>query len=430
MIEHAFIGLAILEREGIIPACARVEPRQITEPCLQDCYREIRSIHAAGQWPDEATLITRLKPKHCDIEKILEKCLEMASDPDKAEEYADEIVQEYQTECRRKACRRYLEETFSGQEGAWRRLQDNLERADKLYQPRLTQEDLWAETLEDSARRVKRHREGKTAGIPWGYKELDHETGGIDSGINLIGGWSSSGKSSLLAASTIHWLELDYRVKFITLDMTHHVMAWRICAQRYGVKLAKFKRGNLNDHEIEQLHATVAWLMSKGFIVDRSCSTIEDVKASIIRDRDLADIFVIDYLQKIDTGAREEKESVRLAMTGLNAVGPAIDNKPRVVLTQFSNTPSKEELKAGICPVPNVGQIRAYKECEQMIDQAVFVWRSNHFIDDYKGEIQAALVLAKSQNTGKGKYPVGWNPDLAMFYDFTEDDLAVQGTLC
>jgi replicative DNA helicase len=396
-------------RREVLSACETVAPQHITCAKLRRIYTEIRKLHAMGKWPDMA----KLAQAGCSIE-AMESAVKSVSSLDTIDDHAETILASARTNIIDLACKMFQ------QKRDVKELKAAIEEADKLVRPKATQIDLHRE-LHNKHKEII---EAKQKGLPdkvisTGYQALDDAIGGFHRGFNIIGGHESIGKSSFLNGLLVNSIENGRSGLIISQDMRFGPVVERVASYIYKIPLTRWwSRDGITKDELNCLKQVSKKLVENNIIIDPHCSTIADVKHSILRHCDDVDFVALDYLQKVETPARTEEESVRQVMMGLASVEPHLRGKPMILLSQLSNDPSKEELSSGSAPIPTIAQLRKFKDIKRMAETVIIIWRKHHGVLEPEGEDEAAFVIAKARNTRAGRLiHVEWDGRLGAFYD-------------
>ena len=421
--EHAFVGMAILGRGEVLSACRLIEPAHLQTPFLRDAYRLVRQAHAQGTWPSEASLVDRLRPAYADAQERIWACCATIGKTDDAMVFALEILRQAQIRARLEACDRYVRETMEARDDVRTMplLRESLEQAAEIYSPPEAIEDVYSAAMEDMDRRCERYVTGGAAGVTTGFRGVDELTGGWQPGINVIGAWSSVGKTSVMVGSIVACMTARVRPRVYTIDMGPFPLTWRVAAQLGMIELSRFATGRLTNEQHGQYGRICKRMLAAGCAIDRRHSDIDSLCSSLVEYRDTYEIAFIDYAQKIGVkGNVNERERIERVLAGLAETSAAIGGKPIVLLSQLSEAPTGREMReASVCPRPNANQLRGNRYLTDFAACVILVWRAGYLRPDGQGGDEAELIVDKNQNGARGVVPVTWDAEHARFSEGT-----------
>lgn len=126
--------------------------------------------------------------------------------------------------------------------------------------------------------------------------------------INLIGAYSSQGKSMAAGCIALHNALLDIPVAFFSLEMLGEDVFRRMCCNLAGVSSMKMLKGTLDHDERTRLQQAVAKLHEKPLYVQNLDGyTVSDVRREVerLQNKDVAlKMFVIDHIHKMRPAGR------------------------------------------------------------------------------------------------------------------------------
>lgn len=253
---------------------------------------------------------------------------------------------------------------------------------------------------------------GSAARFPTGIKPLDYSTkGGLTRpGLNIIAARPSVGKSALArviirnaaqAGTTVFWYSGDQSL-----------------SQIYELEIAHAKRsGQLRISEWEY---------------EKRVKAVEHIKTQVWRDRVIliddpltlpqltslarasnAGLVVVDYLQIVDTGIRDESEyaSVTRVSKALKALALEM-NVPVVALAQISREVNPNE-------APSLRHLKSSGQMEQDADQVWGLQRDTSVSSDEPQ--QATLHILKNKTGPTGRVPLSWIGDYASYEEWAHE---------
>lgn len=209
--------------------------------------------------------------------------------------------------------------------------------------------------------RMRKSR-GKCAGIPSGFEELDHLTGGFKPGeMIVLAARPGVGKTALalsmvasmlkeryeLASDT--FVRPGYSIAFFSLEMTAEQLMLRLLALSGNIAMDKITKGQLSEAELMSLSHIGSELADMRLFIDESSMlNIHQLRAKARRLRQDAakkiDLIVIDYLQLLTSTSEKAKESrqVEVAEISRGIKALALELKiPILVLAQLNRKPEE-----------------------------------------------------------------------------------------
>ncbi len=242
-------------------------------------------------------------------------------------------------------------------------------------------------------------REGELAGVTTKLIDLDKKLGGLhDSDLLILAGRPSMGKTAL--ATTIafnaasHFREKaedgepEQGVAFFSLEMSAEQLATRILSEQAEVSSHRLRTGELSNEDFDRVLAVSTRLHKVPlFIDDTPALTVQGMRT---RCRRLArthggghgkglGMIVIDYLQLLQGGKNESKESrvqeVSAITRGLKALAKEL-NVPVLALSQLSRQVEQRDDKR-----PQLADLRESGSIEQDADVVMFVFREQYYLE-------------------------------------------------
>ena len=241
-------------------------------------------------------------------------------------------------------------------------------------------------------------REGKIAGLPTGFKDLDKKLGGLHkSDLIIIAGRPSMGKTALgtnIAFNCAYKFKQNTdengnqklidggKVAFFSLEMSSEQLATRILAERCKISGDKMRKAELSKEDFKKIAKTSSELENLNLIIDDNpILTIPTLRARARRLRRLhqIDLIIIDYLQLMsgssnirnDGRVQEISEITR----GLKAIAKEL-NIPIIALSQLSRQVEQREDKR-----PQLSDLRESETIEQDSDVVMFIYRESYYLE-------------------------------------------------
>jgi len=307
-------------------------------------------------------------------------------------------------------------------------------------------------------------REGKIAGVPTGFKDLDKKLGGLHkSDLIIIAGRPSMGKTALgtnIAFNcAIKYLEekdefqnkkiVDGgKVAFFSLEMSSEQLATRILAEQTKISGDKMRKAELNKQDFNKIAKTSSELENLNLIIDDNpVLTIPTLRARARRLKRLHDInlIIIDYLQLMSSSSNNRNDGrvqeISEITRGLKSIAKEL-NIPIIALSQLSRQVEQREDKR-----PQLSDLRESGTIEQDSDVVMFIYRESYYLerlepirkseeDDMKynervsrwqqltneNYNKAEIIIAKQRHGPIGSIKMHFDANYTKFSDLTSKD--------
>ncbi len=307
-------------------------------------------------------------------------------------------------------------------------------------------------------------RDGKIAGVPSGFKDLDKKLGGLHkSDLIIIAGRPSMGKTALgtnIAFNcAIKYLEekdefqnkkiVDGgKVAFFSLEMSSEQLATRILAEQTKISGDKMRKAELNKEDFNKIAKTSSELENLNLIIDDNpVLTIPTLRARARRLKRLHDInlIIIDYLQLMSAASNNRNDGrvqeISEITRGLKSIAKEL-NIPIVALSQLSRQVEQREDKR-----PQLSDLRESGTIEQDSDVVMFIYRESYYLerlepirkseeDDMKynervsrwqqltneNYNKAEIIIAKQRHGPIGSIKMHFDANYTKFSDLTSKD--------
>ncbi len=307
-------------------------------------------------------------------------------------------------------------------------------------------------------------RDGKIAGVPTGFRDLDKKLGGLHkSDLIIIAGRPSMGKTALGTNIAFNCAikykdEIDEfknkkiidggKVAFFSLEMSSEQLATRILAERTKISGDKMRKAELNKEDFNKIAKTSSELENLNLIIDDNpILTIPTLRARARRLKRQHDInlIIIDYLQLM-SGSNNNRNDGRVQeiseiTRGLKSIAKEL-NIPIIALSQLSRQVEQREDKR-----PQLSDLRESGTIEQDSDVVMFIYRESYYLermepirkpdeDDIKynervsrwqqlndeSYNKAEIIIAKQRHGPIGSIKMHFDSNYTKFSDLTSKD--------
>jgi replicative DNA helicase len=193
--------------------------------------------------------------------------------------------------------------------------------------------------------------------------------------VMVIGARPAMGKTAFGISMMVDLAKRGKKIVFFALEMSKKQMFRRIMANLSGIDSNKIKFGNLTDSEINHLAKyQTDEIMKNIFVIDGS-KTINDIANNLseIKQKNDIDLFVVDYLQKIQPKTnRSRYESVSEISNGIKLISQNM-LIPCVAFAQLSRDSSKTGKR------PTLPDLKESGEIEQDASIVAFLHRPEYY---------------------------------------------------
>lgn len=254
----------------------------------------------------------------------------------------------------------------------------------------------------ESARNTKTNLRG----VPSGYSDLDRITSGWQkSDLIILAARPGMGKTAF-ALNIARNIVVDFHkpAAFFSLEMSSIQLVTRLISSETMLPADKLRRGDLVEHEWQQLHTRIGPLVNAHlFIDDTPQLSIFELRAKCRRLKQQHDIQMIfvDYLQLMTTGGdnrgNREQEISNISRS-LKSLAKELDI-PVLALSQLSRN---VETRPG-SKKPILSDLRESGAIEQDADMVIFIYRPEYYNLDNDDENKgikglATINIAKHRN--------------------------------
>jgi replicative DNA helicase len=270
-----------------------------------------------------------------------------------------------------------------------------------------------------------RHSPTNLRGVPSGYSDLDRITSGWQkSDLIILAARPGMGKTAF-ALNIARNIVVDFNkpAAFFSLEMSSIQLVTRLISSETMLPADKLRRGDLQEHEWQQLHTRIAPLVNANlFIDDTPQLSVFELRAKCRRLKQQHDIQMVfvDYLQLMTTGGdnrgNREQEISNISRS-LKSLAKELDI-PVLALSQLSrNVESRPGSKK-----PILSDLRESGAIEQDADMVIFIYRPEYYNlgneeegNNVKG--LAVINIAKHRNGKLGDVDLRF---IGQFARFTE----------
>ncbi|MEA4919576.1 MAG: replicative DNA helicase [Clostridiaceae bacterium] len=291
----------------------------------------------------------------------------------------------------------------------------------KIYSVRQGREVKGLKTINTAIAEVYNHLDemskhpGMLPGLPTGFSDLDRMIGGLNkSDLILLASRPGMGKTSIalnIARKAIK--DTNKSVVIFQLEMSSQQLAMRLLSSEALVDNKSLRMGTLSDDDWGRIAGAATNLtQSRILIDDNSGITVSEMKAKCRRIGGELGLVVIDYLQLMHSGRRNDNRVQEVAEISRSLKIMAKDlNVPVLCLSQLSRGPEGRTDKR-----PMLSDLRESGSIEQDADIVLFIYRPDYY-QDAKPETKnlAEIIVAKNRHGEVGKIELQWEGQFTTF---------------
>ena len=265
-------------------------------------------------------------------------------------------------------------------------------------------------------------RRGTIVGVPTGFTDLDHLTGGLQkSDLIILAARPAIGKTSL-ALTMAHNTAIKHQrsVAIFSLEMSKEQLVQRLLSMDAGVDQQRLRTGWIEDDEWDRIVYAMGTLSEANIWIDDTAgiSTVEmRSKARRLHAERNIDLIIVDYLQLMQSmsgsGKRNENRVQEISEISRNLKSLARElNVPVLALAQLSRAVESRQSK-----VPQLSDLRESGSIEQDSDIVMFIYRDDVYNPETERKNIADIIVAKHRNGPVGTISLYFQASQTRFHD-------------
>ncbi|MHC1707990.1 MAG: replicative DNA helicase [Bacteroidales bacterium] len=267
----------------------------------------------------------------------------------------------------------------------------------------LGMEDLVGEAIRE-IEVAKDHATGMR-GVPSGFSGLDRLTAGWQkSDFIVIAARPGMGKTAFVLSMARN-IAIDFKkpVAMFSLEMSALQLVTRLISSETLLSAEKLKKGNLEDHEWEQLNTKIKDLVDAPIYIDDSAGlSLFELRAKCrrLKAQHKIELVIIDYIQLMSLGETKgnREQEISTISRSLKSLAKELDI-PVIALSQLNRS---VETRAG-SKRPILSDLRESGAIEQDADLVMFIYRPEYYkLDVFEnGDPTAGMadvIVAKHRN--------------------------------
>ena len=271
------------------------------------------------------------------------------------------------------------------------------------------------------------------SGVATGFFDLDKITSGWQkSDMIVIAARPAMGKTAfVLSMARNSAVDHGKGVAIFSLEMSAVQLVKRLIASETRLSAEKLRKGDLREHEFQQLHSRITKLATAPIYIDDSPGiSVFDLRAKCrrLKMQYNIDMVIIDYLQLMTAGgskgAGNREQEISTISRSIKEIAKEL-NIPIIALSQLSR--SVEQRGGDKRPV--LSDLRESGAIEQDADIVSFIYRPEYYglMEDEDGNSNqgvSEIIIAKHRNGALDRVRLRFIGEYARFDNlesFTED---------
>jgi len=254
----------------------------------------------------------------------------------------------------------------------------------------------------------KRGHEGTLTGVPSGFTQLDRLTSGWQkSDLVILAARPGMGKTAFVV-SAMRNAAVDFNkpVAIFSLEMSAVQLVNRLISAEAELEGEKIKKGNLAEHEWQQLHHKIRKLDNAPiFIDDTPALSIRELRTKCrrLKAKHGIEMIIIDYLQLMSgdssgKGLGNREQEISAISRALKTLAKELE-VPVIALSQLSRA---VETRGGD-KRPQLSDLRESGAIEQDADMVIFLYRPEYYKidqDEMGNSLKGVgeVIVAKHRN--------------------------------
>lgn len=415
-IEQAVLGALMLEKNAVTDTIDLLSPQSFYDPKHQNIYTAVRELFATSTPVDILTVTNQLKKEGLleasggavYVSQLTARVASAAHI-----EFHARIISEKHIK------RELIRMGSEVQKLAYEDTNDVFEVLNKAEEDlfKISENNMGKQVAEmknvvreaiDEIEKASQNKDG-LSGIPTGFIDLDKLTAGWQkSDMIVIAARPAMGKTAFVLSMARN-TAVDYNmgVAIFSLEMSAVQLVKRLISSESRLPAEKLRKGDLAEHEFQQLHTRISKLSQAPLYIDDTAGiSIFDLRAKCRRLKLQYDIqiVIIDYLQLMTAGGGKgpgnREQEISLISRSIKEIAKEL-NVPMVALSQLSR--SVEQRGGDKRPV--LSDLRESGAIEQDADIVSFIYRPEYYglMENEDGESNAGIgeiIVAKHRNGG------------------------------
>lgn len=434
-LEEAVLGAMLIDNSAINEVIDTLGPHVFYREAHQHIFNAIKTLFGAAQPIDILTVSQELR-KEGKLDEVggdyyLVQLSQRVSSSAHASYHAYIIVQKYIQRQLIRISSEIIQDAFDETNDVLDLLDNAEQKLFEIANGNIKRNYSSADTLikEAIARIEEISKKEGLSGVPSGFTKVDQVTSGWQrSDLVIIAARPGMGKTAFVLSMARNMaVEHNRGVAIFSLEMSSVQLITRMISAETGLSSEKLRKGNLDQHEWQQLLNKVRDLETAPvFIDDTPAISIFDLRAKCRRlvAQHKVEIIIIDYLQLMTVGGSgkggNREQEISTISRSLKSIAKEL-NVPVIALSQLSRA---VETRGG-SKRPLLSDLRESGAIEQDADIVAFIYRPEYYeISEWEDgsncEKQAEFMISKHRNGSLENVRLRFEGSMAKFSDLEE----------
>ena len=258
---------------------------------------------------------------------------------------------------------------------------------------------------------------GELLGVPSGFTDLDHLTGGFqDTDLIIVAARPSHGKTALALNIATYAATHGFPGAFFSLEMSKGQLIRRELASEGRINAVRLREGRLSNQDWSSLQTAAGHMMDAPvFLYDRGGPTAMEVRAQARRLKRRHGIkwLIIDYLQLCKfPKARSREQEVSEVARSLKNLAKELQI-PVIALSQLNRKIEERSNRR-----PMMSDLRESGEIEHAADVIIFVYRDEVYHKNTEHKGIAEITVGKQRNGPTGEFKLTYRAEYTRFESY------------
>ena len=271
-----------------------------------------------------------------------------------------------------------------------------------------------------------RERQGRLTGVTTGFPDLDDLTAGLQPGELLVLAARPSMGKTTLALNIVERAATGDRIAGIapagvalfSLEMSSQQIIQNMLCGKAQVDSQLLRKGRVTQDQYQRLQQEAASLYEAPIFIDDTPSisvTSLRAKARRLKQKHDIQLIVIDYLQLMTAGIKEESRQQEIAAISRSLKALARELKvPVIALSQLNrDVESRDDHR------PRMSDLRESGAIEQDADVIMLLHREEYFTPSEENRGIAEIIVAKQRNGPTGTIKLLFFRSFMRFESYT-----------
>ena len=273
---------------------------------------------------------------------------------------------------------------------------------------------------------IEKRQQGVITGLATGFYELDDMTGGLQPGeMIVVAGRPSMGKTALALNIADHVARIERKCALVfSLEMGREQIAARLLCAKANVDMNLVRKGMVSQEAFARLLSAMQEYQDVSMLIyDEGMFTPLEIRAMSrrVHRRRKLDLIIVDYVQLMHSGRREENRQLEISAISRHLKGLARElNVPVIAVSQLNRGPEARENKR-----PRMSDLRESGSLEQDADVVLLMYRDDFYHvgeKDYFPDHTAEVNVAKQRNGPTGLVELIFQEKIAQFQNKAQID--------